>query len=67
MTGKGTGGIGNNSTSGHHLNYDILKINQNTEKSPGDFRRLDVPQTPVKDHQLTLVRKNTQRRKNDKK
>ena len=43
MIGKGTGGIGNNSTSGDHLNYDILKINQNTEKSPGDFRRLEVP------------------------
>ena len=33
------------------------KIGQNTEKSPGDQRRLAVIQTPVKDRQLTLVRK----------
>ena len=26
-------------------------------KSPGDMRRLAVTQTPVKDHQLTLVQK----------
>ena len=30
---------------------------QNTEKSPGDLRRLAVTQTSVKDHELTLVRK----------
>ena len=27
----------------------------NTEKSPGDLRKLAVTQTPVKDHQLTFV------------
>ena len=27
----------------------------NTEKSPGDLRRLAVTQTPVKNHQLTLM------------
>ena len=27
------------------------KIGQNTEKSPGDMRRLAIPQTLVKDHQ----------------
>ena len=27
----------------------------NTEKSPGDLRRLAVTQTPVKGHQLTLM------------
>ena len=26
-----------------------------TEKSPGDLRRLAVTQSPVKDHQLTLM------------
>ena len=31
------------------------KIGQNTEKSPGDLRRLAVAQTPVRDHLLTLV------------
>ena len=28
-----------------------IKIGQNTEKSPGDLRRLAVAQTAVKDHQ----------------
>ena len=28
---------------------------QNTKKSPGDLRRLAVTQSPVKDHQLTLM------------
>ena len=38
-----------------HSNYSIIKICQNTEKSPGDRRSFDVTQTPVKDHQLTLI------------
>ena len=37
------------------LEISIVEIGQNTEKSPGDLRRLPVTQTPVKDHQLTLV------------
>ena len=36
-------------------NYRIGEFSQNTEKCPGDLRRLAVTQTPVKDHQLTLV------------
>ena len=47
---KGTGGLGNKRTSGDHPNYSIVEIGQNTEKSPGDLRILDVTQTPVKDH-----------------
>ena len=35
-------------------NY-IIENGQNTEKSPGDLRRLAVIQSPVKDHQLTLM------------
>ena len=35
--------------------YSVIKIDQNTEKSPGDMRRLAVIQTSVKNHQLTLV------------
>ena len=35
-------------------NYRI-KIDQYTEKSPGDLRKLTITKTPVKDHQLTLV------------
>ena len=33
----------------------IIEIVQNTEKSPGDLRKLAVTQTPVRDHQLTLM------------
>ena len=42
-------------TSGNHLNYSIVEIDQNTEKSPGDLERLAVTQTPVENSQLMLV------------
>ena len=57
---KGTGRLENNRTSGNYPNCNILNIDQNsenTEKSPGDLSRLAVTQTPVEDHQFTLVRK----------
>ena len=54
---KGTGGLGSWRTSGDYPNYYIIENGQNTEKSPGDLRRLAVTQTPVKDHQLTMMRK----------
>ena len=54
---KGTGGLGSWRTSGYHSNYYIIENDQNTEKSPGDLRRLAITQTPVKDHQLTLMGK----------
>ena len=44
----GTGRLGNNRTNRDHLNYSIIEIGLNTEKSPGDLRRLAVTQTPVK-------------------
>ena len=50
-----SGGLGNKRTNGDHLNYSFIKIGQNTEKSPGDLRRLAVPQTPVRNHRLTLM------------
>ena len=53
--GTGTGGLGNNRTCGDHPNYSIVEIGQNTEKSPGDLRRVAITQTPLKNHQLTLV------------
>ena len=37
--------------NGNHRNYCITETDQNTEKSPGNLRRLAVTQTPVKDHQ----------------
>ena len=55
MIAKGTGGLGSWRTSGDHPNYNIIENGQNTEKSPGDLRRLAVTQTPVKNHQLTLM------------
>ena len=36
-------------------NYYIIENGQNTEKSPGDSRRLAVIKTPVKHHQLRLI------------
>ena len=54
---KRGGGAGNRRMSRDNPNYSVVEVGQNTEKSPGDLRRLTVTQTPVKDHQLTLVRK----------
>ena len=41
--------------SGDHPNYSIVEIDQNTEKSPGDLRRLVVIQTPMRNPRLTLI------------
>ena len=48
-------GLGNKIRSGDYPNYSIHKIGQNTEKIPGDLRRLTVTQTPVRNHRLKLV------------
>ena len=50
-----TGGLRNKRTRGDPPNYYIIEIGQNTEKSPGDLRRLAATQTSVTDHQLTLM------------
>ena len=52
---KGTKRHRNQRTSKDHPNYNITKIDQNTEKSPGDLRRLAVTQPPVKNYQLMLA------------
>ena len=49
---KGTGGIEGWRTSGDHPNYSII---EDTEKSPGDLRKLAGIQISAKDHQLTLI------------
>ena len=36
--------------SEHHPNCRIIKISQNTKKSPGNSKRLAVSQTPVRNH-----------------
>ena len=53
--GTGTEGLGNKMMSGDHPNNTIIEIGQNTEKSPGNLRRLAITQTLVENHQLTLV------------
>ena len=53
--GKRTGRLGNKRTNRGHTNYSIIKNGQNSEESSGDLRRLVVTQTPVKNHQQTLV------------
>ena len=53
--GTRTDGLGNNETVGDCPNYFIIEIGQNTEKSPGDFGRLAVTQSPIENHQLTLM------------
>ena len=55
MSIKGTEGLGNKRTSGDHQNSYLIENDQNTEKSPGDLRRLALIQTPVKYHQLKLM------------
>ena len=35
--GKGAGSIGNQRMNRDHPNYSIVKIGQNTQKSPGDL------------------------------
>ena len=39
---KGTGGLGNKRMSGDHPNYYIIENGENTERSPGNLRRLAV-------------------------
>ena len=41
--------------SGDHPNHSIVEIGQNTEKEPGDLKRLAVSQTFVESHLLKLV------------
>ena len=52
MIVTGTGGLGNKSMSRDYPNYSIIEMSQNTEKSPGDLRRLAITKTTVKNHQL---------------
>ena len=54
MLGKGTGTL-ENQRKKRHLNYIILEVSQNTEKSSGDLRRLAVTQTALNDYQLTPI------------
>ena len=56
-TGKGTGRHGNKRSSRHQSDNSIIKIDRDTEKSPGDLKGFAVTQTLVRNHQLTLMSK----------
>ena len=53
--GKWTGRVRNRRASRDHSNYSIGKSDENTEKSPGDLRRLAIIHTPVRGNHLKLV------------
>ena len=52
---KRPGGHGSWRTGRDYPNDSIAENDQNPETSPGDLRRLAVTQTPVENHQLTLM------------
>ena len=55
----GTGGLGSWRMSGDHPNYSIVENYQNTEKSPGDLRRVAVDQTPCERPSANIDVKNS--------
>ena len=59
---KGDGWLGNRGINRNHPIYNVIKIDENTEKGPVELRRL-VPQTPVKVNQLSLLAKKILSRK----
>ena len=61
-----TGRLGNKKISREYPDYSIIKISQNTEKSPEDLMRLAVTTTQVRSHQLALVWKSLKRENNKK-
>ena len=46
--GKGIGKVGNKGIIGDYPDNSIIKIDQNTVKSPGDLRKFVDPNTPVR-------------------
>ena len=56
--------VGNQKKNRSNLDQSIVKIKQNTEKSPGDVRKFVVTQTPVKVHQLKLGWKTRKKQNN---
>ena len=51
---KMPGGLGSCWTGRDYLNDNITENGQDTEKSPGDLRRLALTQVPVRNNQLKL-------------
>ena len=54
---KRPGRLGSWQTGRDYPNDSTGENGQSSETSPGDLRRHAVSQTPVKNHQLTLMRK----------
>ena len=55
--GTRTGRVRNRKTNWGYPDYNIVEINQDTQKSFGDLGRLAITQTPVKCLQLMLARR----------
>ena len=53
--GNGDGRFRNQRMNTDHADYSIVKIGQNTEKSPGDLRKFSIAYIPIKDHQQPLI------------
>ena len=51
------GGRRNKRTSRDHPSYSFIKNGQDTEKSPGDLRKLAVTQAPVRKHRCEKLSK----------
>ena len=45
---KGTEGFGNKRTSGDHISYNIVNIDQNTMKSPGNLLSLNLQRETIR-------------------
>ena len=63
---KEPGELGSWWTSGDHPSHSIIDNGQNIEKSPGDLTRLAATQTPMKNHQVSLMGKTLKGNNNDK-
>ena len=55
--GTETGETGNQRKNRDYPDHSSIKIRLNTQKTPGDPRKLAVVQTPAKIHQVMLVTK----------
>ena len=55
--GTGTEGLVNKRTNGNDPNYIIIRMDMNTEKSPGELKIFAVSLTSVRRHLLKLVEK----------
>ena len=54
--GKKARRLGNKSSSGDYQDYNTIKIDSNSEKSPWDLKRLAVTQTPMENPQQMLIK-----------